>query len=419
MIKPGYKETELGPLPVEWEVKKLGELTDITKLAGFEYTLHFNSYKDGGTIIVVRGTNITNNELDLSDVRTIPQSTSNFLKRSKLNRGDLVFAYVGTIGPVYLIPEDNRFHLGPNTAKISPRKSILAGFLLCYFKSEFIKKFIIDNTSTGAQPSLSMTKIRTFLVPCPPLAEQKAIAEALGAVDALLTEQRALLTKKRNLKQATQQALLTGAKRLPGFEGEWEEKALGDLAEMSSGGTPSSSNASYYGNDFPWVSISDITKSGKTIAITERFLSSAGLANSAAQMFPAGTILYAMYASLGECSIAGIPVCSSQAILGIRPKSHLNNIFLYYWLTSIKEEVKLMGQQGTQSNLNKGMVQKFTLFLPSIPEQRAIAQVLTDMDAELESLNQQLAKTEALKAGLMQDLLTGKIRLTGGATASL
>jgi type I restriction enzyme S subunit len=245
----------------------------------------------------------------------------------------------------------------------------------------------------------------------PPLPEQRAIATALSDVDGLLGGLDRLIAKKRDLKQAAMQQLLTGQTRLPGWDGGWEVKRLGDVAEMGSGGTPTSSVPAYYDGDIPWASISDMTKGGKVISSTDRNLTRAGFTNSAAQMFPAGTILYAMYASLGECSIAGISLCSSQAILGIRPKDKLNGEFLYYFLTSLKAIVKTLGQQGTQANLNKGMVQDFRLSLPPLPEQTAIAEVLTEMDGELAVLEQQLEKTRALKQAMMQELLTGRTRL--------
>jgi len=118
-----------------------------------------------------------------------------------------------------------------------------------------------------------------------------------------------------------------------------------------------------------------------------------------------------MYASLGECGIAAVPMCSSQAILGIRPKPALDSDFLYHFLLSIKRLVKTMGQQGTQANLNKGMVQAFQLRLPPLPEQVAIASVLSDMDAEIAALEAKLAKAHQIKQGMLQVLLTGKIRL--------
>jgi type I restriction enzyme S subunit len=194
---------------------------------------------------------------------------------------------------------------------------------------------------------------------------------------------------------------------------EWEVKRLGDVADMGSGGTPPSSVPAYYDGDIPWASISDMTKGGKVILITDRNLTRAGFTNSAAQMFPAGTILYAMYASLGECSIAGIPLCSSQAILGIRPNQRLSGEYLYYFLTSFKGVVKTLGQQGTQANLNKGMVQDFRLSLPPLPEQTAIATALSDVDGLLDGLDRLIAKKRDLKQAAMQRLLTGQTRLPG------
>jgi type I restriction enzyme, S subunit len=198
-----------------WITKELGKIADITKLAGFEYSNYFNSYKDGGEIIVIRGTNITKNILNLSDVKTIPRKTSNFLQRSKLCKNDLVFAYVGTIGPVYLIEEDDKYHLGPNTSKISCKKDISPQYLLIYFKSWLIKKEIAEHTSIGAQPSLSMTKIRKFKINFPKSKpEQDSIAEILSNMD---TEIQALQTKREKIKaikQGMMQELLTGKTRL-------------------------------------------------------------------------------------------------------------------------------------------------------------------------------------------------------------
>jgi type I restriction enzyme S subunit len=212
-LKQGAMQVLLTPKE-DWEVKKLGDYSFITKLAGFEYSLHFNSYKDEGDIIVVRGTNITKNKLDLSDVKTIPTKTSNNLLRSKLYKNDLVFAYVGTIGPIYLIEEDNRFHLGPNTAKISVNYELNSMFLFHYFTSSFIKDEIKEHTSIGAQPSLSMSKIRSFKINLPCISEQTRIATILSDMDLELEALQQQLEKARQIKQGMMQDLLTGRIRL-------------------------------------------------------------------------------------------------------------------------------------------------------------------------------------------------------------
>jgi type I restriction enzyme S subunit len=198
----------------EWSEKNLGDIAEITKLAGFEYSKYFNSYKDGGDIIVIRGTNITHNKLDLSDIKTIPQSTSNFLQRSKLQKGDLVFAYVGTIGPVYLITENNKYHLGPNTARITVKDNVSPRFVFWYFCSSFAKKEIDEHISVGAQPSLSMTKIRKFKIALPEYSEQTAIAEILSDMDAEISALEEKLVKARQVKAGMMSELLTGKIRL-------------------------------------------------------------------------------------------------------------------------------------------------------------------------------------------------------------
>lgn len=188
---------------------------------------------------------------------------------------------------------------------------------------------------------------------------------------------------------------------------------LGDVARMSSGGTPPATVSRYYGGGIPWVSIADMTKAGKFVERTQRTLSEQGLAASAGRVYPAGVVLYAMYASLGECSIALGEVSSSQAILGIEVGADLDRDYLYYYLLSIKSAVKSLGQQGTQANLNASIVRNLKLWLPNLDEQRRVAGVLTDVDELGSSLEHLITKKQAIKQGMMQQLLTGKTRLPG------
>lgn len=127
-----YKESKLGMVPKEWEIKKLGEYSFITKLAGFEYTIHFD-YSKSGPIIAVRALNIKHGKLDLENIHTIPKETSDSLPRSQLKKGDLVISYVGTVGEVAVIPENNKFHLAPNVAKISVNINEIDPFYLNQF----------------------------------------------------------------------------------------------------------------------------------------------------------------------------------------------------------------------------------------------------------------------------------------------
>ena len=388
-VRLGYKQTEVGVIPEDWDVDSIVNLAAIT--TGDKNTQ--DRIEDGAYPFFVRS----------STVERINSYT--FDGEAVLTAGD----GVGTGKIFHYI--NGKFDFHQRVYKISNFSDRLIGhYFYLYFSNNFYSR-IMQMTAKSSVDSVRRDMIADMKIPVPLPDEQRAIAAALSDVDALLAKLDQLIAKKRDLKQAAMQQLLTGSTRLPGFGGEWEVKRLGDVAEMGSGGTPLSSVAAYYDGDIMWVSISDMTNGGKIIDSTERNLTALGFANSATQMFPAGTVLYAMYASIGECSIAGKSLCTSQAILGIRPKSNLSAEFLYYYLTSLKVIVKTLGQQGTQSNLNKGMVQDFRLNLPLLPEQTAIATILSDMDAEIAALEARRDKIRDLKQGMMQELLTGRIRL--------
>jgi type I restriction enzyme S subunit len=411
----------MGVIPEGWEevsVENIKAASENALSTGpFGSSISSQFFLEQG-VPVIRGNNLSNSiEIKLKDdglVFVSPEKAIEF-RRSIVRKGDLIFTCWGTINQIGLIDDQSKYLeyvISNKQMKLTPNPDKANSLFLYYLFSGHQIQSIIKNKNIGTSvPGFNLGQLRELRFKVPPLPEQRSIATALSDMDELLGGLDRLIAKKRDLKQSAMQQLLTGKTRLPGFDSEWEVKRLGDLTEMGSGGTPLSSITAYYDGDIPWVSISDMTKGGKVLYSTDRNLTHAGFFNSAAQMFPSGTVLYAMYASLGECSIAGVSLCSSQAILGIRPNKDLNGEFLYYFLTSLKTTVKSLGQQGTQSNLNKGMVQDFILSLPPLPEQTAIASILSDMDTEIAAIEQRRNKTRDLKQAMMQELLTGRIRL--------
>jgi len=403
-LTAGYKQTDVGLIPDDWLTSTIGDSMRLINGRAFKPS----EWKDSG-LPIIRIQNLND-----------PNSDFNYFAgqvddRHLVQSGSLLFAWSGTKGTSFGariwtgatgVLNQHIFKVVPNQKKLTRGYSFL---VLCQVQEE------IEKQAHGFKASFVHVKksdLVSVLLPIPSKkSEQEAISGALNDADSLIESLDQLIAKKRQIKQGAMQELLTGKRRLPGFCGEWEVRRIGELADMGSGGTPPSSNPSFYDGEIPWVAISDITKGGKFITYTERNLSNEGLSNCAAQIFPAGTVLYAMYASLGECSIASVPLSSSQAILGIRVKEKLSGEFLYYYLQSIKPKVKTLGQQGTQANLNKGMVQYFSLQLPPVIEQTAIASVLSDMDTELAALESRLVKARQIKQGMMQELLTGRIRL--------
>ncbi|HBV1866551.1 TPA: restriction endonuclease subunit S [Klebsiella pneumoniae] len=338
-------------------------------------------------------------------------------KKSHLKTGDVLIVRTGYPGTACVVTPEFE---GSNAIDIVIARpdmdKIIPEYLCAYTNSHIGKSQALDLQGGMAQKHLNVGAYQVLKINLPPLREQKKIAQILSTWDKAITVTEKLLVNSQQQKKALMQQLLTGKKRLLDengvrFSGAWKRVKLGAIADMNSGGTPKSTVEEYYGGNIPWVSISDMTSNGKWIATTEKYLTELGLNSSSARIYPKNSVLYAMYASIGECSIAAVNLTSSQAILGIRPKDCLNYEFLYFYLTSLKEKIKLQGQQGTQSNLNAGMVKEFELDLPSIREQQKIAAVLSAADAEISTLEKKLACLRDEKKALMQQLLTGKRRV--------
>lgn len=186
-----------------WEQRKLGEFADITKLAGFEFTKYI-VYSDKGNIIALRGLNVKEGDLNLEDVKYIDSSDFTKLKRSKLFRNDILFTYVGTIGELARIQEDDKYYLAPNVSRIRIKNRLLSEFLMYYMdRDSFYQKIIFPLIATSSQPALSMANIREFNITYPSdINEQQKIALVFSRISHLITLHQRKLDKLKNLKQA-------------------------------------------------------------------------------------------------------------------------------------------------------------------------------------------------------------------------
>jgi len=178
-----WKETEIGKIPVNWEMLSIGNFCDVTKLAGFEYTQYFE-YVDHGEIIALRALNVREGVLELSDVKRIYKEVSNSLPRSKLIKNDILFTYVGAnIGQFALVPENDKYHLAPNICRIRCNDGYFSYYLYSYFRTNFFRDSLEGFSHGSSQPTLPMSSIRKIPIPLPPLPEQKAIAAVLSSLD--------------------------------------------------------------------------------------------------------------------------------------------------------------------------------------------------------------------------------------------
>ena len=399
-------------VPSGWALLTVGDVFDVQ----LGKMLNKEAKKKQPQLCYLGNSNVRWGKFELSELNSMYFSERE-INKYKLEFNDILVCEGGEVGRCAIWEEHNSQILYQKAIhRLRVKGEIVPIYFQNYMQSIAGTKLLEDYTSRTSIAHLTREKLLSLPIKLPPLPEQQKIAKILSTWDKAISTTERLIENSTQQKKALMQQLLTGKKRLldesgKRFEGAWEDVTLGKVAEMNSGGTPKSTVSEYYDGDIPWVSIADMTKYGKWISTTAKYLTESGIANSSARLYPEGTVLYAMYASIGECSIAQVPVSSSQAILGIRTKEKLNNLYLYYYLSNMKSKILLMGQQGTQSNLNAGMVKSFQMKLPSLKEQQKIATVLTNADKEIELLEQQLADFQQEKKALMQQLLTGKKRV--------
>lgn len=253
--------------------------------------------------------------------------------------------------------------------------------------------------------TIYMPVFQSLKIALPPIDEQIAIAESLSDLDELLSALDALIGKKRAIKQAVMQQLLTGKTRLSEFNGEWETKRLGEISTIAIGRTPSRANTEYWGGDQVWLSIADLQT--KIVTSSKEHITDA--AASRMKVVPMGTLLMSFKLSIGRLCFAGCDLFTNEAICSFRDLQ-ADPGFLYYALSST--DFSLYGIQAVKGyTLNSESLKQIQVLLPGSREQRAIAAILSDMDVEVAALEARRDKTRAIKHGMMQQLLSGRVRL--------
>jgi type I restriction enzyme S subunit len=410
MIPPGYKQTEVGVIPEEWEVKPFTQVTDLIT-CGIAATPDYVSESQGYPFL--SSTNVKEGRIVWSGYKHISAGLHRQLYRNNPpRRGDILYSRVGTFGEAGVVDVDFEFSVYVSLTLIKPGKALDSCYLMQLLNSNAYKQRAKDHIYLGGGVgNLNVDIVRRYPIVVPPRPEQRAIATALSDVDALLAALDRLIAKQRDLKQAAMQQLLTGQTRLPGFRGKWETKRLGDIAKIQRGASPRPIDSPvWFDENSPigWVRISDVTRSGMFLQETTQRLSPLGVAHS--RPVPTGSLIMSICATVGRPVITKINVCIHDGFV-VFDNLQADQLFLYYVLKWIEPDWSKHGQTGSQMNLNTGLITGTPILLPPLPEQTAIATVLSDMDLELAALEQRRDKTRALKQGMMQELLTGRTRL--------
>jgi type I restriction enzyme S subunit len=416
-VKPGYKQTDVGVIPEEWEAKTIDQVGFVT--SGKRLPLGCSLVEHPTPHPYVRVTDMRPGTVSLSEIKFVPENVFPAIKRYRIFCEDIFISVAGSLGIVGKVPKElDGANLTENADRIT-NITCSQDFLLHVLMSALIQNTIDSIQTVGAQPKLALTRIRKFAIPHPPLPEQRAIAEALNDVDALLGALSRLIAKKRDLKQAVMQQLLTGQTRLPSFQGEWERLNMADNSTLKARiGWQGLTTAEYLktGDYFLVTGIDfvdgHIAWASCCYVAVQRYTQDRNIQLSSKD------ILLTKDGTIGKVAFIDNlpgPATLNSGVFVIRPKDEAYNPqFFYYVLTSrIFHEFLTNLQAGsTISHLYQKDFVSFSFLAPAtVPEQTAIAEVLSDMDTELAELEQRLEKTRALKQAMMQELLTGRTRL--------
>lgn len=381
-LKPGYKRTEVGVISEDWEQDSIANLASIT--TGAKDTK--DKVEDGAYPFFVRSPIVE--RID----------SYSFDGEAVLTAGD----GVGTGKVFHYI--DGKFDFHQRVYKISDFSKDLDGyFFYSYFSTHFYNR-IMSMTAKSSVDSVRMEMIADMKIPLPPLPEQRAIAAALRDVDTLVSELDRLIAKKRDIKQAAMQQLLTGKIRLPGFSREWEVKKLGEIAEIVMGQSPAGTSYNRTGHGYPLIN-------GPT-EFTDRYPIKIQWTTQPTKLCKKNDILLCVRgSSTGRMNISNDEYCIGRGVAAIRAKAGADTPFVTFQVDHAVKSILSLTSGSTFPNIDGKSIKSIELPLPPLPEQKAIAAILSDMDTEIAALEQRRAKTRALKQGMMQELLTGRIRL--------
>lgn len=402
--------------PDEWPMRTAASFNPFITSGSRGWAKYYAGHGD----LFMRITNLKRHRIkpDLSDRQhvALPASENEGL-RTGLRHGDILISITADIGIIGYVDETvpTPAYINQHVACLRlPADQVSPKFVAYYLASSEPQRRFIEMTDVGAKTGINLTTVGKLTFPCPPLVEQEAIAEALSDADALIEGLERLIAKKRLIKQGAMQDLLTAKRRLPGFSGEWVARTLPELAEIRSGGTPSTSAPEMWDGDIAWCTPTDITslKGARLLSKTSRYITDLGLRKSAAELLPEGTIVMTSRATIGECAIATVPISTNQGFKNFIARPDTDRDFLFYLLSLQKAGFIELCSGSTFLEIGMGQLRKYQVMTPEGPcEQKAIAQVLTDMDAELQALDTRLEKARQVKEGMMQNLLTGRIRL--------
>jgi len=406
-----------GSLPNDW---KVSEISDIAEVVGGSTPSTSNDDYWGGGIPWATPTDITalsgNTISETED--TITEEGLESASTHLLPPNSVLMTSRATIGKCAI----NTVEMATNQGfkNLLPSAEIDPWYL--YYRMLDTASFLNSLGSGSTFDEVSKTEVQSVDIPVPPLSEQRKIATVLYTVDRAIEKTEEVITQVERLRKGAMQNLFSrGVRSYDNFQetkygtipASWGVKPVREISDrIGSGGTPNTDYEEYYGGDIEWVKTDDLNSGLVDSAKTT--ITSQGLDESAAKLFPAGTVVFAMYGgALGQNGRLGMEAAMNQACCGIvTDKSEMNSYLLHQQLIHRKKQLTALSAGTHQQNISQSMIEKFEVFVPPLDEQKEMVDILKSIESTIEANTNQNERLKRLKQGLMQDLLSGKVRTT-------
>lgn len=411
-----FKKTEIGEIPMDWEVVKLAEANkDIC------YGITAKATDNPTSLRMLRTTDIKDYSVNWDDLPYCEiTDRRNDIYRYLLKKDDIIIARAGTTGVSVLVKKDwDNIIFGSYLIKVKLKDNFLAKFIHYFLQSDLFWNHIISYQAGSTMKNINLPILKSLHLIAPPLPEQKKIAEILSTVDDAIEKNDEIIEKTKELKKGLMQELLTrgiGHKKFKKTKiGEipvdWEVMKIGELCRICRGASPRPiGDKKYFGDGPGWIRIADVTNANIYLRKTKDHLSELGVSKSV-RVKP-GDLIMSICATIGKPVIIDMNACIHDGfVLFDKLSDQVIPLFLLYWLKKNEDYFDSRGQHGTQKNLNTRIIKKTKIPFPPPSEQRKIAKILTTIDDEIEKEEANKERLENVKKGLMQVLLTGKVRV--------
>lgn len=426
-VPKGYKQTEVGVIPEDWKIQSIGFFDPFVTSGSRGWADYYSEYGS----LFVRITNLQRSSiyLNLDSVKfvALPSGSSEGV-RTKLKKNDVLISITADIGISGFvdnrIPEDSYINQHISLVRFD-EKLVNSKYVSYFLASEASQKRFKSLTDAGAKAGLNLNTVKQIPLLLPPTTEeQQAIADALSDADALIESLEQLIAKKRQIKQGAMQELLTGQRRLPGFSGEWVEKLLGSVISGLNAGVSVNSEEcdSPLNTGKPCILKTSAVFDGIFIPEECKLVVNRDIHRLSTKIKKDTLVISRMNTPNLVGEVGYVERDYGNLYLPDRlwmASAVHNEIVSIRWLSYVmnfgknKENIKELatGTSGSMKNISKDAILSMKFLFPKIQEQVEIADVLADMDKEIESLNARLMQSRKIKQSMMQELLTGRIRL--------